>query len=230
MFAPLIRILSQKLWPAAGDVDDCWVLASLMAVIAVSPWSWPVNVTQFRAAAGDPDKPGPTPGGVNDAYRAVRKLYPNLAVTLATGWTAAKILAAIKTNRPAYISVKAGALPSNCQFGFTGNHAVMLMWRAATGTAPATLYLYNPLAPAYAGPITISEAAITKAMNAHTGGPAALIMPSVEDAFKTHPLYQAPAAAPGGITQAQQDAAVLAGKRQQWDTDGGAVKLTSTRP
>lgn len=187
-FTPLIRVLAQTLWPAAGDVDDCWVLASLMAVNAVAPWLWLVNVTQFRTAAGNPDLPGPTPGGVAQAFKAMRSLYPQLAVTLATDWTSSKILATIKTNRPAYVSVKSGALPAALQFGYLGDHAVFVEYRAATGSAVASFYLGNPLAKAHSSPVAITAAALQKAMDAHTGGAKALIMPTVEAAFQTHPL------------------------------------------
>lgn len=230
MFSTLMRVLAQKLWPAAGDVDDCWVLATLMAIQASAPWLWLVNVTQFRTAAGKPDTTGPSAGGVADAYKAVRALYPQLAITLATDWTWAKVSATLKANRPAYLSVKAGLLPAALQFGFTGDHAVFVQYRNGT------FYLGNPLAKPHSAVVEITEATLQKAALAHTGGLKALFMPTVEAAFATHPLLAgvvktAVAKALAAAPVADITAAKLVAAQAEWDREkAGATVALLPRP
>ena len=179
-------VFNQKRWPRAGDTDDCWVLADLMAIHSVAPWLRLPDVTKYRAAAGVPDLPGPTPGNVTDSFKAIKKLYPRLGalVGLRVGSSFANVLEDIQAGHPASISLLSGSLPKRLQFGFVGNHRVAVFW---TGTE---LRLANPLARAHSRTKPISNDELHKAVKDHPDLAAThcVLMPTVEEAFALHPL------------------------------------------
>jgi hypothetical protein len=179
-------VFNQKRWPKAGDVDDCWCLADLMAVHGVAPWLRLPNITEFRAAAEKPDVQGvPNGGTVDDSFKAIRKLWPDLQVELVAGGTFATVLAAIKGGRPVSLSVLSGSLPAALQFGFTGAHRVCVYWNATD------LKVLNPLARPHSRSKVIEEAVLEKAANDHPPRHVdAVLMPTSEAAFRTHPLLQ----------------------------------------
>ena len=182
-------VFSQKMWPGVGDVDDCWCLADLMAVHAVAPWASLPNITDYRQAAGNPDQPGPTGGNIGHSAKAIRALYPKLVIQTSTAnagpLTWATFAAKMKTGnrRAASLSVQSNALPPGLIYGFYGTHRVVVTftgkWRIA-----------NPLAPPHSRWQVIAEADLKRAVNAYPGDYVGCVLtPTVEAAFKTHPLY-----------------------------------------
>lgn len=182
-------VFSQKMWPGVGDVDDCWCLADLMAVHAVAPWASLPDITKYRAAAGNPDKPGPTGGNIAHSTKAIRALYPKLAIFTSTAnagpltWAAFASKMKTGNRRAASLSVLSSALPPSLTFGFYGTHRVTVTytgkWRIA-----------NPLAQPHARWSVISEADLKRAVQAYPGDyVGCVLLPTVEKAFMTHPLY-----------------------------------------
>ena len=46
----ILTVISQRLYPGAGDIDDCWVVATCWAARAAGVAHLP-TVPEFRAAA-----------------------------------------------------------------------------------------------------------------------------------------------------------------------------------
>jgi hypothetical protein len=183
-------IFNQKAWPKAGDVDDCWVIADLMAIHGVAPWLRLPNVTVYRAAAGNPDKPGPTPGSVDQSAKAIRALYPKFGETIRVlkGLPFNEFIPMLKAGHPASIGVLSGKLPQDLQFGYAGPHRVAVFWNGSE------IRLANPLARAHSRSRPVPEDVFHAAVKAHPlAAVHAVVMPSVEEAFLLHPLH------PGGL-------------------------------
>lgn len=180
------QVFNQKLWPQVGDYDDCWAVSDLMAVHSVAPWLSLPGMTAYRAAAGAPDDPNASKGGtVSQSVQAIKTLYPRLAIEFCAGWSWTNFIAKVKDGHPASVSLKSGLLPLALQYGFTGNHRVMVVWNGTT------LKVLNPLAKAHSKSVSISEADLQKAVLGYDVNKIvwAVLMPTVEQAFKTHPLY-----------------------------------------
>lgn len=181
-------IFNQKRWPKAGDVDDCWAVADLMAVHSVAPWLRLPNITQYRAAANNPDMPGPTPGTVAQSGLAIRTLWKEFGklIDVLEGVPFNDLLPLIKAGRPVSIGVLSDSLPPQHQFGFKGPksaHRVAVFW---TG---AELRLANPLARAHSRPKAIGDEELHVAVRNHPLLMAnCILMPTVAQAFSTHPL------------------------------------------
>lgn len=178
------QVFNQKLWPQVGDTDDCWAVSDLMAVHSVAPWLSLPGMIAYRDASGNPDDPTARDGGtIAESARAIGALFPLLAIEVVNGWSWTNFISKLKANRPASLSLKSGLLPLHMQYGFTGYHRVMVVWN---GTS---LRVMNPLAKAHSKSVGITEAALKKAVDGYDPGRVwAVLMPSVEVAFKTHPL------------------------------------------
>lgn len=186
-----IGVANQVLWPKAGDVDDCACLACMSAVLAVAPWLPMPNIRKFREASGVPDHRGEPDGhSINEVARAMRKLWPALAklTTVSAGdLTKERVLTEIEGGRPAMLFVWSGALPADQQYGFSGGHAIAAVY------VDGEFLIANPLAPAHSRWKTIGRNRLGEALRAMPGpGARAILMPTVEQAFTTHPLYLAP--------------------------------------
>jgi hypothetical protein len=145
-------VLNQKLYPGAGDVDDCWVVATCWAARIAGVRDLP-TVTEFRAAANKPDKPGATGGSLTDIMRAVGVLWPDLGVVKyqSTNWDAFAL--ALRRGKVASLGVLSSLLPAGLRFGFGGAHQVGVLFEGGYLVA-------NPLAPQGSEPIPISETAL----------------------------------------------------------------------
>jgi hypothetical protein len=149
-------VFSQRSWPGAGDVDDCWVVATIWAAVAADPAAVRPSVTTFRAAAGDPDD-GVTDGGsLDEVIRGARKVWPALPVRPFASADFDAFLAAVRSGSPASLAVWAGKLPAGLRFGFLRAHQVGIGWDAG-------LWLMNPLATSGARPLAISASALKTA-------------------------------------------------------------------
>lgn len=184
------QVFSQRTWPQSGDLDDCWVVATIWCQNAVAPWLYLQNTTGFRNAAGDPDD-GQTDGGrLSEIMQACRTLWPQLHVQPHRGtWAALEKL--IDAGHPVSVAVDSGALPPRHQYGFTGLHQIALY---SKGSGP--LGIMNPLDKDRARPDTISRDNARAAAKAYGAGTAydtyAAVFPTEAEAFTTHPLYVPP--------------------------------------
>lgn len=198
------QVFSQRAWPAAGDVDDCWVVSTIQALNVTSPWAQLVGTSAFRAAAGKPDHPGQSDGGsLADIMRAIGVLWPAIAPAVmplkGVPWVA--FARAVDAGRPCTVAVKSMYLPAPLQYGFGGYHQVTVAKRGAR-------YLFaNPLAPDRSawdqlGALADIQEAVLRygADTANARVVYAAAMPDELAALKLHPQY--------GIATAQLQAQV----------------------
>lgn len=197
-------VFSQRYWPEVGDVDDCWAMADIMGIHAVAPWVALPAMTAYRAAADNPDRIGATGGSIAQSAKAIRALWPELGVNIKVSegtWSWDTFKQKMTPDRVASVSVLSSYLPPSYQYNFGGQHRVALFkgdagWRIA-----------NPLAPPHSRWRDISEADIKKAIDAYPGQVWCVVMPTVAQAFETHPDH------PGGLSQADVDAAYAKGRK-----------------
>ena len=184
----IFQVFSQKAWPGIGDVDDCWVLASLQAVHTVAPWLKLPGVKVFREKAEVPDTPGQLDvGDEHDMKRGLDALYPNLGVELVDGMSFQEFVERVRSGRPAAVVVKAGDLPAALQFGYEGIHAITVAFDDETGN----LLIADPLAKPHSKPVPIPQPALRRAIEGFKPKVHGVLMPSIERALKTHELHQA---------------------------------------
>lgn len=182
-------VINQATWPQAGDVDDCWAVAAMTALHACASWETLPSITKYREAAGNPDDPTRPDGGtIAQNAKAIRTLWPEIGqlITVSEGrLTWLEFADKAKDERPACLFVRSGELPSEHQYGFAGLHAIAVVFIKGTGWK-----ISNPLAPAQSRWKDIAGVAVERAAKAWPGKRIyAVLMPTVEDAFKTHPLY-----------------------------------------
>ncbi|MEK0430293.1 MAG: hypothetical protein RL139_97 [Gemmatimonadota bacterium] len=208
-------VITELSWRGVGDIDECAPTSDLMCVHAVAGWETLYDIPHYRAAAGNPDDPTQGDGLTNaQSVKALRTLYPKLtalpgfAYTEYTtgGPTGSDFAGAIlKRQSVASVSVIAGKLPVHGTF--TGQHRIAV---AANGTS----FLYgDPLKAPYSEWRTISVAALAIAIEAYPKnvGGGVIFLPTVDEAFTTHPLYAtaAPEARAKGIADAAAAAAAV---------------------
>lgn len=180
-------VFYQKSWPGwGGDADDCWVLADLMAVHAVAPWVSLPAVNEYRKDAGNPDDPGQDGGTIDQSYRGMYANWPKIArlakVLKGASWETFN--AAMTKDRVASVSVLSASLPPALKYGFNGNH------RVTFAKVDSGWYIANPLAPPHSRYRKITAAWVKKSvLDYPVPGVYAIVMPTVAQAFKTHPLY-----------------------------------------
>jgi len=183
-----VGVFSQRFWPQAGDPDECWALADMMALHAVASWLILPGITKYRTEAGNPREPGPTGGTIKHSERAIKALFPEIGSLIdvhpAGELTPATIISKIKPHGAASVSVLSSKLPEEHRYGFNGTHRVAV---AITGD----LRIGNPLAPAHSKWKMIEEDQLKAAIAAYPEGigGGVIFMPTVEAAFRTHPLF-----------------------------------------
>lgn len=182
----LIRqTFSQRTWPGAGDIDDCWVVSAIQCAAAVAPWLPLLTVPEFRAFANDPDDGKNDGGNVDDLMVGTVHAWPRLAplVVPMRGWAWDDVLAKVKAGQPASLCVTSGRLP--VPYGFAGGHQVTIFHEPTVG-----LRIANPLAPDRSEPIRIATPAARAAAEAFGSGKVyGVLFPTPAQAFVTHPSY-----------------------------------------
>jgi hypothetical protein len=153
------RSLSQRTYPGVGDIDDCWVVATIWAIRRATHQSANLpNCKVYRAAAGDPDDGRSDGGTVKEITQANNRLYPHIAdVTFQkqNGWTA--FVGYLNRGYTASLAVRSSYLPATLRYGFYGTHQIAVFKRAGK------FYVMNPLQPKGTAPRVISEAALKRA-------------------------------------------------------------------
>lgn len=163
--AILKKNLSQVGYPGAGDIDDCWIVATLTCVHNLVPLLKLPTVPEFRAAAGKPDVQGRSDGGTRtDIVRGLRNLYPKIPMTSSyVRWHVFKGL--MKPGRVASIAVASAYLPSALRYGFNGAHQI-----AVEQISDGRWVILNPLAKKGTAPQAISESTLMEAALRIGGG------------------------------------------------------------
>lgn len=190
-------VKNQKTFPGAGDVDDCWVVATWMGVKAIRPEIAVGSVTWYRGAAGDPDDGVSDGGSTDEILRMCARVWPDVRTVDMRGKAWDWLVTRLKANvRPASIAVKSGAMPSAYRFGFNGAHQILIWWE------DGKMWMANPLAPEGAKPMHVDPTAIKLAAYALTGNRTLLgvLLPTRAEALATWKRYD----------QRQMDAAIKA--------------------
>jgi len=179
-----LAILNQKVYPGAGDVDDCWAVATIWAYRASTGATSLPTMTAFRAAAGNPDRPGPTGGNITDIMRAVGRLWPSLPVEEYEhpSWDA--FATKVKAGGIASLAVLSSLLPKTMRYGFMGAHQIGVFYENG-------FLIANPLAPQGSDPQPIKETILRDAALAVANGwVLAAIFPRGDDVFPDRIKYQ----------------------------------------
>jgi len=153
-------VISQRTYPGAGDIDDCWVVATVWAAVASQPGIRQPSVTEYRRHAGDPDDGFQDGGSLTEVIAGARGSWPRLPVQPidTTNWL--EYVGPVKGGgRPSSLAVDSATLPTNVQFGFKGKHQIGVAWDAVR----RTFVVANPLAPDGSRPVPITEAALKRA-------------------------------------------------------------------
>lgn len=166
-------VISQLNYPGAGDTDDCWCVATIWAALAADPSIRKPTVPEFRAAAHNPDLPGPTGGNLSQIVHASVALWPQLTVQAysSTDWFG--FSDKVRAGWIASLAVQSSALPAELRFGFLGAHQIGVAFD--TGA----LMVMNPLARNGAALLPITELNLRSAARAVLNGwvTAALFQP-----------------------------------------------------
>lgn len=202
-----IGALGQAGWPGAGDVDDCWAVSDLQGVHASAPWLQLYTVPRYREAAGNPDRPGPTGGTIEQSARALRKLYPSLAFAayVAPGSTGLGLRFSdwsvmVKAGRPSSVEIIAGELPPRLRHGFAGRHRILAFWDGTAGYR-----ILDPLAAPHSRAEEIAKPELEASIGAAGPGVRAIVFPTEAEAFLGHPLLEDAITQAGSLAQARLD-------------------------
>ncbi len=154
----ILPVMNQALFPGAGDIDDCWVVATIWAAKVADPSIEVPDIPTFRMAALSPNVDGVDNGGNNDRItRGAEKLWPHLPLIdfRLNGW--GKLMGHLKAGRPVSLGLIAGKLKPGHRFGFHGAHQVGVVWDGVE------LRVMNPLAVRGSQPHSIGEAELRAA-------------------------------------------------------------------
>jgi hypothetical protein len=151
-------VANQGKFPGAGDLDDCWIVATWMCANGVRPDIAKGDITWMRGAAGDPDD-GIADGGSNtEILKMCRRMWPDIEVTDVAGrewdWLLNRLRADV---RPVSLAVLSSELPRALRFGFQGPHQVSF-WHES-----GDFWFANPLAPEGSRPLAVQPADIRPA-------------------------------------------------------------------
>ena len=149
---------TQRSWPGAGDVDDCWVVATIWSAVAREPSAWRPTVTQFRELAGDPDDGDRDGGSLAEVIRGARAAWPRLPIDRFESADVDELADRVAHGAVASIAVWCGALPAELQYGFRFAHQGGLAWDGRD------LVFMNPLARSGEPPRRILVADLRRAM------------------------------------------------------------------
>lgn len=140
-FSSIDYALSQVTYPGAGDVDDCWVVATIHAARrSLGAQMLMPTVPEFRAAAGNPDDPNASDGGtLTQIMEAVPKLWPQLGVRRYGSRDTADFESYLRHGWTASLAVLSSGLPLSMQHGFKGSHQVSVFY------VDGAYWLMNPL-------------------------------------------------------------------------------------
>lgn len=162
-----------------GDIDDCAAVATIYAMHMYDHGRPLPTIPEFRAAAGAPDKPGPTGMTISQVLRAANKLWPDITVNggAFANWDTFNGFMS-KGLRPASAQIRSGSLPPALQYGFKGLHQVCVF------KVGSDWFVSNPLQKNGAPPDHIGAASLRQALYdfAHDGKVYAALFPVLQSA------------------------------------------------
>ena len=162
----LYPTINQITYWGVGDIDECSILAMYWAARAAGFEGELPSIAAFRAAAGVPDRPGPTGLTSAQVWRGIKgtSLRGVDAALLQSGTSWTEFATQLRLGGAASIAVNSALLPTAVRYGFLGGHSVGLTW------VDGQFYIANPLAPDRSRPVAISETAIRAAALSFGGG------------------------------------------------------------
>jgi hypothetical protein len=139
-------VLSQRKWFKAGDIDDCWVLSAIQCASVSAPWLYLPTVTDFRAAAGDPDDGKSDGGNPNEIAKGVIGTWPQFKgkLKVMNGGIYDKLIDYLLEGRPCSVAFDMTKVPDKYRYGVTVPHQMSIVVK--DGGDGAKL-LANPMAP-----------------------------------------------------------------------------------
>lgn len=130
--------ISQVGYPGAGDIDDCWVVATIWGAIASRPTVAAPSCTVARAWAGDPDDGHQDGGSIVECMAIADRLVPGAFAYRGSSFDVLDRM--VLAGQPASVALRSGSLPTRLRFGFTGPHQCGLV-----ATSDGQRWLMNPL-------------------------------------------------------------------------------------
>lgn len=191
-------VYSQRYWPGAGDIDDCWVVSAEQCQNVLTPDERLPGVPTFRAAAGNPDDPNePDGGNLAQIVRGIEGCHPRYKGKLKRlrGASMDALKGYARERRPVSLAVLSAKLPAKLRYGFDGP----LSFHQVSILVPrdGVLLFANPLAPPQSRWDETFWAAITPAILAYgraragTDGVWAVVFPTEEDMDRSTALINA---------------------------------------
>jgi hypothetical protein len=183
--------LNQIHFPGVGDVDDCWVVATIWAAQAagvIGDGDSLPTIKQFRTAAGDPDDGQNDAGSLDEVMRGARQLWPDSRVTRvqSTAWN--RFRARILGGAIASLQLDSSRLPLHLQHGF-GHPTEERIHQVGLAFDGKRLVLMNPLQQMGAAPQRVANAVLREAATAPFGGEVrAALFPAATEATMPHVL------------------------------------------
>jgi hypothetical protein len=183
--------LNQVHFPGVGDIDDCWVVATIWAALAadVIPENDPLpTIKQFRKAAGDPDDGIDDAGSLEEVMRGARGVWPDSRVTRvqSTDWDMFR--SRIVAGAIASLQLDSSKLPKHLQHGF-GHPTEARVHQVGVAFDGKGLVLMNPLQQAGTAPQRVGKTSLRTAATASTGGEIrAAVFPAASEATMPHVL------------------------------------------
>lgn len=157
-----MKVINQVSYPGAGDVDDCWVVATVIAVLDNAEWEVKPSITWARGAANDPDD-GDTDGGtIDETYRMAKRIWRDIPKKKLRNANADTVLGLVKKGWNLSAAVLSSELPAEHRFGFNGLHQVAMEWDEG-------FRLANPLAKDGSDARSITMRQIKRACTGFTG-------------------------------------------------------------
>jgi hypothetical protein len=154
--------LSQRNYPGAGDIDDCWAVATIWSANAAG-YSYRPNMSVFRAAAKNPDRPGITGGSLDDVMRGARGCYPGAHIRRYHSWNWDGFISMLKAGWVASLAIRGSALPSDLRLTNVTHQLGVAYQNGA-------YFIMDPLQSNGSRPREISGSDLRKAARAFTGG------------------------------------------------------------
>lgn len=157
-------VMNQRVYPEAGDIDDCWIVATVMAAKASRPSIDIPTVTIFRFFAGDPDDGYRDGGTLAEIAAGVRGLWPELApsVSYLYGGSWNRFEELLRAGGIASLAVDSSKLPPGVRYGFNGLHQITVFMEGNY------FYIANPLAPEGSTPQLIGAASLRASAYAYS--------------------------------------------------------------
>lgn len=186
-------VLSQRVWFKMGgktDLDDCWILTILQAILAITPWVQIASVARVREWANDPDDGESDGGNIREIVRAVETGYPEYKGKLrklrGVSWSAFRD--EIATGRFVSVALILNKLSPALRDTASDNptpHQVLI------GMVNGQVFLFNPMQDMPERPHRIELAEVKAAILEYGNNLVfGVSFPTPREMLPTHPAYK----------------------------------------